>query len=310
MATPMRSEQWARFVLPIIRKEWYQKMITVPSPSAQFYGVEGSTSSVEYSQGIGQFGLVPEYGSSAAEGAPEAIQYDAFNPLYETTFTHKEYSLGTAIQRKLWDDGRTGLIQRRARSLGMSFGTTLATHAASVFNNAFSASYLGADGVALCSDSHPNRADDTSTLHDNKTTTALSYASIVSALQAGKRMTDDRGNPFPAYYDTLLIPIELENTAIEILRASALPGTADNDANSLLMSGLRVVVDPYLSDANNYFLIDTRKARDHLLWFWRVRPEFDIDPAGNFNLVAKYRGYMRYSFGWDDWRFVYGAEVA
>jgi len=47
-----------------------------------------------------------------------------------------------------------------------------------------------------------------------------------------------------------------------------------------------------------------------LLWYWRVRAELGIDPTSDFNLVAKYRGYMRYSFGWDDFRWVYGHEVA
>lgn len=307
---PMASEQWARFVLPIMRKEWYQRMTSLSSPSAQFFGVFSSGSSVEYSHGIGGYGLVPEYDSADAEGNPGAIEYDSFNPLYETTFTHKEYALGTSIRRKLWDDGRTGLIQRRARSLGHSFATTLATHASSVFSNAFSASYLGGDGIALCADDHPNRPNDTGTEFDNKGTSALSYAAIISTLNAGKRLKDDRDNPFPVFYDTLLIPIELESTAIEILKAAALPGSADNDANALLASGLRVVVDPYLTDTNNWFMIDSKSSRDNLLWYWRVRPEFALDPSSDYNLVANYRGYMRYSFGWDDWRWVYGHEVA
>jgi len=311
MPTPMTSEQWARFVLPIVRKEWYQRMAATPSPVSSLFGIESSSSSVEYSQGIGQFGLVPEYDSADAEGQPAAIAYDSFSPLYEKTFTHKEYAKGMAIKRKLWDDGRTGLIQRRARDFGYSFGTTLATHAASVFNNAFSTSYLGSDAKALCADDHPNRADDTSTTFDNKGTSALSYSAIVSTVQAGKRLTDDRGNPMPAIYNTLVLPIELEATAIEILQAVAKPGAADHDANAArLMTSMNIVVDPYLSDANNWFMVDSLQSREHLLWFWRVRPEFAIDPSGDFNLEARYRGYMRYSYGWDDWRFIYGHEVA
>jgi len=48
-------------------------------------------------------------------------------------------------------------------------------------------------------------------------------------------------------------------------------------------------------------MIDSQQAPMHLLWFWRVNPEY--------NLVAKYRGYMRYSFGWDDPRWIYGHNV-
>jgi hypothetical protein len=128
MPTPMISEQWPRFVLPIIRREWYQKLAAVPSPVAPLYGVDTSTSSVEYSNGIGDMGLMPEYNSSTAEGAPAAISFGSFNPLYETTFTHKEYAKGIAIERKLWDDAQLGNIKRRAQTLGNSAGNTIATH--------------------------------------------------------------------------------------------------------------------------------------------------------------------------------------
>ena len=312
MATPIMSEQWARFVLPVVRREWYQQMIAIPSPALGFFGVNASTSSVEYSQGVGNFGSVPEYGSvSGSDGMPASIQYDSFKALYETTFTHKQYALGVAIERTLWDDDQMGLIRRRAASLGGSFGTTRAEHAASVFNNAFSASYVGGDAVALCSASHPNRADDASTLHDNLGSTPLSYAAVVDTLEAGKSMTNDRGKPLPVRYNVLYVPVELEKEAwviVNTLRGQ--PGTGNNDANFVGSQGLTVVVDPYLSDANNWFMLSQPEAQMHLLWFDRVAPELSLDPSSEFDLVARYRGYMRYSFGWDDWRWVFGHEVS
>ena len=308
-ATPMISEQWPRFLLPIIRKEWFQKMTSIAAPSGQFFNAETSTSSVEYSQGLGDFGLVPEYNSATAEGAGATIPYDSFNKLYEKTFTHKEYAKGVAIERKLWDDDQRGNIKRRARSLGNSFGTTIATHQASVFNNAFSASVVGSDSVALCSASHPNRPDDPLTLHSNKGSSALSYASVVATLSAAQRFEDDRGNPLPVVLRTLLVPIELQAKAYEITNALGKPGGADNDANFLNAQNMNVVVDPYLTDTNNWFMIDPSAAQEHLMWFWRVRAELTLDPSSDYNLVAKYRGYMRYSFGWDDFRWIYGHEV-
>jgi hypothetical protein len=309
MTTPMISEQWPRFVLPIIRKEWFEKLQAVSSPIGGLYGVETSTSSVEYSQGIGDFSVVPEYNSDTAEGNAASIMYDTFSSLYEKTFTHKEYAKGVAIERKLWDDDRLGNIRRRAQGLGNAFGTTIATHQASVLVNAFSSSFVGGDGKALCATDHP-RSEKDATAWSNKGTSALAYASIVATLQAGKRMTDDRGNPMPVMYDTLVVPVELEATAYEQTKGLLKPSTADNDASFLGSKGLQVVVDPYLTNAKDWFMVDSARARMHLLWFWRVRPELALDPTSDFNLVAKYRGYMRYSFGWDDARFVYGHDVA
>lgn len=309
MAVPMNSKEWPRFVLPIIRKEWTQKMQEVRSPLMPFFGISTSNSSVEYSQGIGAFDIVPEYNSATAEGQPQAIEYDSFAPLDETTFTHKEYAKGVAIERKLWDDDRSGQIKRKAQSLGYAFGTTIATHMSSVLNNAFSDSYLGADGEPLCETNHGVNSVSSSTF-SNTGTTALSYDAVVATLIAGHDLNDDRGNPLPIVYDTLYVPTALQATAYEIVNAIGKPGSADNDANFLNSQGLQVVVDPYLSDANNWFMLNRSMAQMHLLWFWRVRPEIALDPSSDYNLVAKYRGYMRMSYGWDDPRFIYGHEVA
>jgi hypothetical protein len=307
MTAPMISEQWPRFVLPIIRKEWEQSMSAVNSPLMSIMGVENSVSSVEYSQGIGTFGIVPEYNSATAEAAGGAIQYDNFNPLYEATFTHKEYAKGAAVERKLWDDNRTSQIKRIAQSLGHSFGTTRAYHASSILNNAF-ATITGFDSVVLCSASHPTNKVD-STAISNLGTTALSYAAVVATLLAGANLDDDRGMPMPSIYDTLYVPTALEATAYEIINAIQKPGAADFNGNFVGSKGLKVVVDPYLSDANNWFMIDSNQAKMHALWFNRVNPEVALDPSSDYNLVAKYRGYMRYSFGWDDYRWIYGHNV-
>ena len=312
MATPMNTKEHARFVLPIMRKEWDQAMQNprLASPAFQFFGIDGSNASVEYSQGIGNFGLVPEYNSGSAEGAPGSIAYDSFADLYEQTFTHKEYALGTSVERKLFDDDQRGVIRRKAQNLGFAFGRTRATHASSVFNNAFDVTnYPGADAKALCDDDHPvNKVSSSS--FDNLGTSALSYDAVVTTLIAGQDLNDDRGNPMQSIYDVLYVPTALQATAYEITKALAKPGTADNDANFLSSAGLQVVVDPYLTDANNWFMIDSQMAQMHLLWFNRFLPEFALDPSSNYNLEAKYRGYMRYSFGWDDSRFIYGHEVS
>lgn len=308
MNNPMISEQWPRFVLPIIRKEWDQSMNAVASPLMSIMGVSSSVSSVEYSQGVGTFGLVPEYNSATAQAAGATIQYDSFNPLYEATFTHKEYAKGVAIERKLVDDNRTGQIVRKAQSLGHSFGTTRAYHASSILINAF-ATVTGPDAVYLCSASHPTSESD-STAISNLGTTALSYDAVVATLLAGSDLNDDRGYPMPSIYDVLYVPTALQSKAFEIIQAVGKPGGANNDANFLASQGLRVVVDPYLTDANNWFMIDSRQASMHALWFNRVLPELSLDPSSDFNLVAKYRGYMRYSFGWDDFRWIYGHSVS
>ena len=309
MPTPMTAADKARFVLPILRSVWDQEANAVLSPSMQFFGLRNSTAAAEYSQGLGSSGLVPEYNSASAEGQGATLPFDTFQELYEKTFTHKEYADAMAIERKLFDNDQSGLIRSKISDFSNKYARTRAYHAASVFNNAFSASYVGSDAVALCSASHPvNKVS--STNFSNAGTTALSYSSVVSTIIAGQSLDDDRGNPMPAIYNVLYVPVALQATAYEITKALAKPGTADNDANFLSSAGLSVVVDPWLSDANNWFMLDSNQAKNHLLWYNRVMPEFEASPSNVFDLVFKYRGYMSYSFGWDDARWVFGHAVA
>lgn len=308
MAGQMTTEQYARYVLPIIRKTWSQAA-NAPSGFEGLFGIETDKASVAYSQGMGGTGLIAEYNSASAEGEPAAIKYSSFSQLYEKTFTHKEYADGMAIERKLFDDDQSGIIRRRSQQFGDKFNNTVSYHKASVFNNAFSADYVGADAVALCSASHPLSKQNSDTW-DNAGSTAFSYDAVVDTQKEGLDMTDDKDLPMPIIYDTIIVPTALRATALEIVKAQAKPGTADNDANALQEDRpLQLIISPWLSDTNNWFMADSRLAPQHLLWYWRVMPEVDLDPASNFNLVAKYRGYMRYSYGWDDARWLFGHEV-
>jgi len=64
----------------------------------------------------------------------------------------------------------------------------------------------------------------------------------------------------------------------------------------------------YLTDSNRWFLIDVDLAKMYLNWFDRVPLELAMDPTGGFDLEARWRAYMRYSYGFSDYRWVYGSE--
>ena len=107
--------------------------------------------------------------------------------------------------------------------------------------------------------------------------------------------------------DTLLVPPELSQTAYEIWQTLGnKPNTTDTVANFTRTFLKNVIVWDYLTDANAWFLIDSQLAKRQLLWVDRVPMEFALDPTSNFRLEARYRGYMRYSYGWSDFRWVYG----
>ena len=124
--------------------------------------------------------------------------------------------------------------------------------------------------------------------------------------QAMRNFTDDAGQLLGINPNMLLVPPELERTATQLVSERALyePGSAQYDVN--MFSGrFQPVVWDRLTDSNAWFLIDSNLMKQHLIWQWRIRPEFST--ADDFDgLTAKFRGYMRYGIGWTDWRWVYG----
>jgi phage major head subunit gpT-like protein len=287
----------------VLRSVFMEQMTAVADTGANdvlsLYNILTSARAREINQGMGGFGNVPEYQGT--------LEYSAFELLYQNAYTHKEYAQGLAIERKLIDDDEYGAMAQRARLLGMAFDRTVYTHAASLFNNAFSASFLGGDAVALCSASHPRSASQSAT-QSNAGTTALSHDAVVTTRIAMMKYTDSEGSPLNINPDVLLVPIDLEPTARVIVGSQQRSGSANNDAN--VNGTYRVVGSRYLTDANNWFLIDSQMAKMYLNWFWRVQPEFAEDPTSDYSLVAKYRGYARWSYGWDHWAWIYGHNVS
>jgi phage major head subunit gpT-like protein len=305
-ATPMIEENFTSLTnLALGMKTIFDDQLTSVNELGQdlfsLYDVQTSDQAAEYAQGVGGFGDVPVYTGT--------LEYAAFEMLYAKTFTPVEYALGTAVERKLIDDAQYGVINARASKLGLTFDRKRYRDAASIFNNATStvAPYVMPDGKALVAIDHPLSPTNAGT-QSNAGSTALSYDAIIAAEQAGMAFTDSKGNPGDTNFDTLVVPLALRQTAINLVGSELRPGTANNDMNTL--RGYNVVVSKYLTDSNNWFLVDSRLAKMELIWFNRIMPEFTTDPSSDYNLVSKFRGYMRYSYGAVDWRWIYGSIVA
>lgn len=303
-ATPITQAQMTAItnIGVALRAVFMDQMQALVDPTSilSLYNVQSSNRAQEKNQGVGGFGLIPEYTGTS-------IPADSFELLYGKTYVHKEYAQQMAVERKLIDDDEYGVMAQRARLLGMAFDRTVEYHASSMYVNAFSSSYLGADSKALCATDHPYSPTD-STTQSNKGTTALSHDSLIAARIAMMKFKDSRGNPMLVRPDTLVVPIDLGPTARVIVESAQKSGVANNDTN--VNRSYNIIENSYMTDTNNWFLVDSRLARMYANWFWRVRPEFAEDANSNFNLALRYRGYMRYSFGWDTWQWVYGSEVA
>jgi phage major head subunit gpT-like protein len=297
------SEQWAELLAPGLTYIFnlQKDALAAEAKAPLLFNMQTSSKANEYALGAGGFADWREY-----QGA---IEYDDPDQGYKTTYTHTEFARGFKVERRLVDDDLYNIINRRPAGLALAAMRKREKDAADIFNNAF-ASGFGADSQYLCDGSHPHSPANTASTQSNAGTSALNRANIIATRQLMRAFTDDRGELIVVQPDTLLVPPELEEEAYVETRTPTKTGSADNDLSFVNSLGLRVIVWDYLTDANNWFMIDSGLAKQHLDWFDRVPLEFAMDPTSDFRLEARYRGYMRYSLGWSDWRFVYGHLVS
>jgi phage major head subunit gpT-like protein len=295
------SENWADALDPIVREKFFLGAARRPSLIETLFNVQGSSRAYEQASGIGAVGVDAW---TQWENAGVVGQAD-FDQGYKSTFTHREYPLELQIKRKLLDDNMWNEVFNIPDRIGDSATVKRETDAASVFNNAFTGgATAGADAVALCSNSHPNSPQKTGSTQDNNGTLSLTKANVRTTREAMMAFTDDNGNKQAVMPKLMLVPPALEDDAIEITKSLNDPTSANNTINAQY-GRFEVLTWHYLSDSNAWFMIDPVLMKQALQWFNRV--PLNVTPkVEDKTLVATWIAYMRYSFGWSDWRWIYG----
>ena len=254
---------------------------------------------------VGGFGDMAEFTGT--------LLYDDVSQGYDRTMVHKVYAKGFQVERTLFEDDLLNVILSKPRDMADAYVRTRQKHGASIWNNAFSvdSTWLsGGDGQALCADAHTTTDPSVSTASgfDNLVTTAFSATALVSARIQFRSIKDLAGNIFSVSPDFVLHPKEIYDTVYEVLEASGKPGVTTNDPN-VHKGGYTYDDWEYLTDTNNWFLIDKTQMKKYLLWIDRVPKEFGmVEDFDTFN--AKWRLRCRYSLGALGWRWLIGAQVS
>lgn len=295
---------WADALDPIVKKWFDVGMNRRQSLISTLFNVQGSSRAYEEVSGIGAIGIDAWKNYNKSGQVSEAD----FDQGFKTTYTHIEYPLDFWIERKTIDDNQYSSIFKEAARIGDSAAVFRENEAASVFNNAFSSSFVGADAVALCSDSHPYSPVKAGT-QDNKGTAALTKANVSVAREAMMAFTDDNGNKVAVTPTHIIVPPSLEDEALEISKSLLDPTSANNTINAHA-GRFQVVVWHYLTDSNNWFMVDMPLMKMHLDWYDRAPLTIGLRDGDDRTLRAYWRAYQRFSYGFSDWRWIYGNEVA
>lgn len=299
----INSGSFAKALWPGVNA-WYGKAYSeYPVEWTKLFEQFKSTRQFEEDVGVSSFGLAVV----KPEGAP--IYYDSERQAFITRYQHVTYALGFIITREIMEDDQYDVVgQRKAQGLAFSMRQSKEIIAANVYNRAFNSSYTGGDGKELLATDHPLFAGGT-WANELSTAADLSEASLEQAHIDIAGFTNDRGLLISVRPKALIIPRQLMFEAKRITAPTGRPGTDTNDVNAMKAMGLvpEVVVNHYLTDTDAWFL--RTDAPHGMKYFERRGDSFDMD--NDFDTEnAKYKATARYSFGWTDWRGLYGSPGA
>lgn len=270
----------------------------------EIFETETSDRSFEEEQKLSGFGAAPV----KLEGA--AIAYDNAQESYLSRYTHETIAMGFAITEEAIEDNLyDSLSARYTKALARGMAYTKQVKAAAILNNAFSGSFLGGDGVALCSTAHPLVSGG---VNANTPSVAadMNETSLENAVIEIAAWTDERGLLIAARPKKLIIPSALQFTATRLLKTELRVSTADNDINALKTNGAipgGYAINHYLTDPDAWWL--TTDIPNGLKHFVRAPLKTGMDTdfdTGNY----RYKSRERYSFGWSDPLGIYGSPGA
>lgn len=285
---------FGRLMEPGLRKVFFEEYEARPSIHEKVFKMDNSKKKTETDYRIAGLGTW----DVKAEGAN--VQYEDVRPGDPVPYTHVTYAKGAQVTEEMMEDEQYGILKNMTKELGRTAKITVEENAANVFNDGFTKA--GYDGKAMFAADHPNRGSGGGIQSNLGTPAALADASLKEAIIAMRKQRNEAGQLVNVNPNQLMVPDDLEFTALTLTQSALKTGTGDNDVNTL-RGRLKVVVWGYLTSATAWFLRDSGVAGN--TFFWRVKPMFrsegDFD-SGN----GKFMGRMRFSVGWSDWRGLYG----
>ena len=253
--------------------------------------------------------MLSGFANAAVKSEGSAVTFDSAQEAFTSRYTHETVALAFALTEEAIEDNLYDTIATRyTKALARSMANTKQIKGANVLNNGFSSSFPGGDGKELFATDHPSQSGDQK--NELSTSADLSETSIEQALIDIAAFTDERGLKIAARGVKMIIPSELQFTAERIMKSPARVGTADNDLNAIASKGMipqGYVVNNFLTDTDAFFI--KTDVPNGLKMFERAAiktaMEGDFD-TGN----VRYKARERYSFGFSDWRGVFGSPGA
>jgi hypothetical protein len=254
--------------------------------------------------------MLSGFGEAPVKGEGAAVTYDYAQETFTARYSHETVALAFSLTEEAIEDNLYDSISARyTKALARSMSQTKQVKAANVLNNGFSTSFPGGDGKPLMTTDHPTlTAGDQS--NEPSTAADLNETSLENAMIDIAGFKDERGLKTNVQARKLIVPPALQFVADRLLNTPNRVATSDNDINALKnMSMLPdgYTVNHFLTDTDAFFIkTDAPNGMKHF-----VRAAMSTGMEGDFETGnMRYKARERYSFGFSDWRGIYGSPGA
>ena len=254
--------------------------------------------------------MLSGFGQAPVKGEGASVTYDTAQETFTARYSHETVALAFALTEEAIEDNLyDSLSSRYTKALARSMATTKQVKAANVLNNGFSTSFPGGDGKPLMTTDHPTLSGGDQS-NEPSTAADLNETSLENAMIDISQFVDERGIKVNVQARKLIIPPQLQFVADRVLQTPGRVGTSDNDINALKNMGMLpegYVVNHYLTDTDAFFIkTDAPNGLKHF-----VRSPMSTGMEGDFETGnVRYKARERYSFGFSDWRGIYGSPGA
>jgi len=227
------------------------------------------------------------------------------------TIKNKTWESSIAVERAAIEDDKYGQIKLRVQSLAREVKRHMDELVFTLLANGFTTTCY--DGQYFFDTDHSSGDSGT---QSNKGTSALDASALQSAITAMMKFKDDRGKLLGIVPDVLVVPPDLQWTAMELLESTYWPEEGSSTArlaSNVLKGKLDLIVSPYLTDSNDWFVLSTKGVLKPILLQSRTPVEFaalESDSETGFMRDQYIYGVRaRYNAGYGLWQTAYGSKV-
>ena len=254
-------------------------------------------------ESYGWLGSTPAMREWVSERMPKALKDNGFS------ITNKRFEASMSVTQEAIDDDQYGQIMIRVRQLAEAAKNYYPERAYAVFTAGNTSAYGTCyDGKNFFANNHSEGKSGT---QNNLLSATLSSASLTAARTAMMRFKDENGKAMGISGNTLIVPPELETTALELVGGDLITRYVSSTVDAVPTVNVHkgkynVIVTPAITDVDSWYLSATNRITKPLIFQNRKATKFDsLEGSSDTNFSRgeyQYGVSNRFEFGYADWR--------